>query len=67
MGLLDQFTAYVSVGGFPCRYIPAATNTHATAEELLDMSFSVESMLFQKKVWGSFFPELLDLKYFNLQ
>jgi hypothetical protein len=47
--------------------MPEGTNTHATAEELLDMSFSVESMLYQRKVWGSFFPELLDLKYFNLE
>jgi hypothetical protein len=33
-------------------------NTHATIEELLDVSFSVWSVLYQRKVGGQFYPEL---------
>jgi hypothetical protein len=41
--------------------VTAATNTHATIEELLDTPFSTRFMLYQKKVGGWFFPELLVL------
>jgi hypothetical protein len=37
--------------------ITAATNTHATIEELLDASFSVQFVLYQRKVGDQFFPE----------
>jgi hypothetical protein len=36
-----------------------ATNTHATVEELLDASFYMQSMLYQRKVDDQFYPELL--------
>jgi hypothetical protein len=36
-----------------------AMNTHATTEELLDESLSMQSMLYQRKVGDQFFPELL--------
>jgi hypothetical protein len=40
--------------------VSAATNTHAAIEELLDASFSVRSVSYQRKVGGDqFFPELL--------
>jgi hypothetical protein len=40
--------------------VAAATNTHATIEEeLLDMSFSMRSVLYQRKVGDWFFPEFL--------
>jgi hypothetical protein len=39
-------------------HIPAALNTH-TIEELLDASFSMQSMSYQMKVDDQFFPELL--------
>jgi hypothetical protein len=34
-------------------------NTHAAVEELLDVSFSVWYVLYQRKVGGHFFPKLL--------
>jgi hypothetical protein len=34
-------------------------NTHATIVELLDVSFSVWSVLYKRKVGGQFFPKLL--------
>jgi hypothetical protein len=39
--------------------VTAATNRHATIEELLDASSSMRSMSYQRKVGGLFFPELL--------
>jgi hypothetical protein len=33
--------------------VTAATNTHATIEELLDASFSIESVPYQRRVCGS--------------
>jgi hypothetical protein len=39
--------------------ITAATNTQAKREELLDVSFSLWPMSFQKKVGHHFFPELV--------
>jgi hypothetical protein len=36
-----------------------ATNTHATVEELLESSFSMLSVSYQRKVDDWFFPELL--------
>jgi hypothetical protein len=41
------------------KHIPAATNSHATIEKLLDASFSVLSVLYEGKVGKYFFPELL--------
>jgi hypothetical protein len=35
------------------KHVPAATNTHSTREELLDASFSVRSMSYQRRVCGS--------------
>jgi hypothetical protein len=39
--------------------ITAATNTQATIEELLDASFSMRSVSFQREVDDYFFPEIL--------
>jgi hypothetical protein len=39
--------------------VTAATNTHATIEELLDASFSIRSVSYQRNVGDQFFPELL--------
>jgi hypothetical protein len=39
--------------------VTAATNTHATKEELLDALFSMRSVSYQRKVGDYFFPELL--------
>jgi hypothetical protein len=39
--------------------LTAATNTHAKIEQLLDLSFSVGSVSYQRKVGNQFFPELL--------
>jgi hypothetical protein len=38
--------------------VTAAINTHATIEELLDASFSMQSVWYQKKVGDQFFPQL---------
>jgi hypothetical protein len=38
----------------------AATNTHATIEKLLGMSFSMQSMSYQGKSGKWFFPQLFD-------
>jgi hypothetical protein len=35
------------------------SNEYAAIEELLDASFSMQSVLYQRKVGDSFFPELL--------
>jgi propanediol dehydratase small subunit len=40
--------------------VTAATNKRATIEELLDMSSSMRSVLYQSKVCDQFFPEILD-------
>jgi hypothetical protein len=37
--------------------VPAATNTHATREELLDASFSMRSVSYQMKIGDKFFLE----------
>jgi hypothetical protein len=39
----------------------AATNTYITIEELLDASFSMRSVSYQRKIGDWFFPELLIL------
>jgi hypothetical protein len=39
--------------------VTAATNTHAKIEELLEASFSMPSVSYQRKVSDYFFPELL--------
>jgi hypothetical protein len=39
--------------------VTAATNRHTAVEGLLDASFSIRSMSYQRKVGDSFFPELL--------
>jgi hypothetical protein len=39
--------------------VTAATNTHETIEELLDVSFSIRSVRYERKVGDQFFPELL--------
>jgi hypothetical protein len=39
--------------------VPAATNAHATIEELLDTSFYMRSVSYQRKLGDYFFPELL--------
>jgi hypothetical protein len=39
--------------------ITTAMNTHTIIEELLDTSFSMQSMSYQSKVGDFFFPELL--------
>jgi hypothetical protein len=41
------------------KHVPAATNTHATVEELLDPSFSLRSVSYEKKVGCYFFQDLL--------
>jgi hypothetical protein len=43
--------------------VTAVMNTHATIAELLDASFSMLSMLDERKVGDWFFPELLVLLY----
>jgi hypothetical protein len=42
-----------------CKGITAASNTQATTEELLDLSFSMWSVLYKKAVGVSFFPEVV--------
>jgi hypothetical protein len=37
-------------------HVPAATNTHAIIEELLDASFSIRSVSYQRGVCGSLYP-----------
>jgi hypothetical protein len=44
--------------------ITAAMNTHVTIEELLDASFSMRSVSYQRKVGDSFFQELFVLVVF---
>jgi hypothetical protein len=39
--------------------LPGATNTHT--EELLDTSFSMRSVSYEKKIGDLFFPELLEI------
>jgi hypothetical protein len=39
--------------------VTAATNSHATIKELLDASYSVRSVPYQRKVYYWLFPELL--------
>jgi hypothetical protein len=39
--------------------VTAATNTQASIEELLDASFSIRAVSYQRKVGDYFFPELL--------
>jgi hypothetical protein len=41
------------------KHISTAMNTYSTTEELLDMSFSMRSMSYQRKAGNYFFPELL--------
>jgi hypothetical protein len=41
------------------KIVTAATNTHVTKEGLLETSFYMQSMLYQRKVGDWFFPELL--------
>jgi hypothetical protein len=41
--------------------VTAATNVHATIKEFLDASFSMQPVLYQRKVGNLFFPELLVL------
>jgi hypothetical protein len=41
------------------KHVTAETNTHATIEELLDASFSMRSVSYQRQVGDQFFPELL--------
>jgi hypothetical protein len=46
--------------------VTAAMNTHATIEELLDASFSMRLVSFQRKVGNCFFPELLVYIFINI-
>jgi hypothetical protein len=39
--------------------VTSATNTHAVIAELLDLSFSIWSLSYQRKVGRYFFPEYL--------
>jgi hypothetical protein len=41
--------------------VTTAMNTHATTEELLEASLSVQSASYQRKVGDLFFPKLLAL------
>jgi hypothetical protein len=41
--------------------VTAATNTHATIGELLEASFSMRSVSYQRKGGQHFFPELLSV------
>jgi hypothetical protein len=43
--------------------VTAATNTHETGGELLDASFSMRSVSYQRKVRDYYFPELLVSKF----
>jgi hypothetical protein len=43
----------------PGKNVTAATKTQATVEELLDLSFSMRSVPYQRNVGGHFFLELL--------
>jgi hypothetical protein len=58
LGLRDHFTVYafmLPTGARQglCKHVPAATNTHATIEESVDASFSMLSVLYQRKATGS--------------
>jgi hypothetical protein len=48
------------------KHFPAATNTYATTEELLEASFSIRSVSYQRKEGDYFFPELLVYLYLRL-
>jgi hypothetical protein len=39
--------------------VTTATNTHATIEELLDVSFYMRSVSYQRKIGDQSFPEFL--------
>jgi hypothetical protein len=41
------------------KHVTAATNTYATIKEILDASFPLRSVSYQRKVGYCFFPELL--------
>jgi hypothetical protein len=43
--------------------VSVATNTHATVEQLLEASFSMRCVSYQRKVCGKFFAELLVIHY----
>jgi hypothetical protein len=45
--------------------VTAATNTHAKINELLDASFSMRSVSYQRRVGDSFFPEFLSFVPFH--
>jgi hypothetical protein len=49
--LLSVYVSHIIVGRqWLGNHVPAATNMHATIEELLDMSFSLRSMSHQRKI-----------------
>jgi hypothetical protein len=50
----------MELGGSHTVRVPVAANPHPTIEELLDMSFSVCSVLYQRKIVNDFFLGLLD-------
>jgi hypothetical protein len=45
------------------KIVTAATNKHATIEELLDASFSVRSGSYQRKAGDEFYRKILDLLF----
>jgi hypothetical protein len=58
----------VSVCGYPLppiakqrlsKHVPMATNTHTTIDKLLDVSFYMRCISYQRKVCKQFFQELL--------
>jgi hypothetical protein len=49
----------------PSKHVPAATNTYATTEELLDSPFYLRSVPYQKKVgYAIFFKNFLFFFFF---
>jgi hypothetical protein len=52
-------TPLLLLGYGSVKNVTAATNKHETIEELLDTSFSMWSMSYQRKVGDQFFQELL--------
>jgi hypothetical protein len=43
------------------KHIPAAINTHATREELLDALFSMQSVSYKRNIGDQFFPQLVSI------
>jgi hypothetical protein len=63
---LNPFHQSVCLCVYPISFgkiVTATTNTQATIEDLLDLSFSMRCVPYERKVIDKFFPELLVLTF----